>query len=134
MPGLLYLVEDEPALRRLLARVARAEGWQVVACADGSELLAASPGGDRPAVLLLDLNMPNTDGITLLRKLAAMSPRLVLVLMTGGAEVNATAARIIAETQGMIVLDTLFKPFPLDRLRRVLQDAAGRIGAPRPPS
>lgn len=124
MAGLLYLVDDDPDLRRLLTAVAGDAGWQVVECADGSELRDRLARGGGAALVLLDLNMPKMDGIALLRSFSAGDPRLALVFITGGAEVNATAARFIAEGQGLRVLDTLFKPFPLERFRAVLARAA----------
>lgn len=127
MAGLLYLVDDDPDLRRLLSSVARDAGWQVVECADGSELHRHLGRDDGAALVMLDLNMPNMDGIALLRGFTAGNRRLALVFITGGAEVNATAARFIAEGQGLAVLDTLFKPFPLDRFRGVLGRAAQEL-------
>lgn len=125
MAGLLYLVDDDPALRRILTAVARDAGWRVVECADGAELLDRLGRDDAAALILLDLNMPEIDGIALLRSLTAGARRLAVVFITGGAEVNATAARFIAEGQGLPVLATLFKPFPVARFLEVLDQAAG---------
>lgn len=127
MAGLLYLVDDDPDLRRLLSSVARDAGWRVVECADGSELNGHLGRDADAALVMLDLNMPKLDGIALLRGFTAGQRRIAIVFITGGAEVNATAARFIAEGQGLCVLDTLFKPFPLDRFRRVLSRAAQEL-------
>lgn len=130
MAGLLYLVDDDPALRRLLKSVAAEAGWRVCECADGTELLGLLATGAEPALVVLDINMPEMDGITLLRSLSARSVRLALLFITGGAEVNATAARIIAESSGIAVVGHLLKPFPLDAFREMLRRGAETVARP----
>jgi CheY-like chemotaxis protein len=122
--GQLYIVDDDPALRRLLTPLAQSDGWTVVECADGSELHARLGHEPGPAVVVLDLNMPEMDGIALLRSLSGQPTQLALLIMTGGFAVNAKAARVIAETSGMVVIGILFKPFPLDHFREALARAA----------
>ncbi|HXT99309.1 MAG TPA: response regulator [Polyangia bacterium] len=55
-------MEDDPDVRRALTELLASEGYDVAATADGGEALKTLRGGLRPAVILLDLMMPNCDG------------------------------------------------------------------------
>ena len=64
----LLLLEDEPTLRDSVAKKLRRSGYETDACGDGEaalELLAA----ERYDLVLLDLNLPKVDGMTVLRTL-----------------------------------------------------------------
>jgi len=58
----ILVVEDDPDVRRALTELLASEGYKVAATADGGEALKTLRGGLRPAVILLDLMMPNCDG------------------------------------------------------------------------
>jgi CheY-like chemotaxis protein len=58
----ILVVEDDPDVRRSLTELLASEGYNVTATADGGEALQTLRGGLRPAVILLDLMMPNCDG------------------------------------------------------------------------
>jgi CheY-like chemotaxis protein len=79
----IVIVEDEPATLRLLAALLGAKGHRVVPLPDGSAL-ADTVRAERPALVLLDLQLPGKDGFTLLGELR------------GGADTAAT--RVVALT------------------------------------
>jgi CheY-like chemotaxis protein len=58
----ILLVEDEPDLRTDLAFLLEDEGYRVRTAAHGTEALALLEGGARPALIVLDLMMPEMDG------------------------------------------------------------------------
>lgn len=58
----ILVVEDDPDVRLALTELLASEGYAVAATADGGEALETLRGGLRPAVILLDLMMPNCDG------------------------------------------------------------------------
>ncbi len=58
----ILLVEDDPATRGAMKMVLEWEGYQVDCAANGREALARLLAGDRPELVLLDLNMPVMDG------------------------------------------------------------------------
>jgi DNA-binding response OmpR family regulator len=62
MPNRIMVVEDDPQVRRLMAFLLDNEGFKVTACADGREALDAIDHAD-PDLVLLDLMMPNIDGV-----------------------------------------------------------------------
>jgi CheY-like chemotaxis protein len=65
----ILLVEDDPATRGAMKMVLEWEGYRVECAANGQEALSRLLGGERPAIILLDLNMPIMDGRQLRREL-----------------------------------------------------------------
>jgi two-component system, chemotaxis family, chemotaxis protein CheY len=70
MPHILA-VDDSPSMRHLVVMALRNAGYEVDSANDGSHALAAARRGHYDAVLT-DINMPNMDGITLVRELRAL--------------------------------------------------------------
>ena len=75
----VLVVDDEPQIRRFLGIGLRAQGHEAVEAADGASALAALAGGGIDAVVL-DLGLPDMDGIEVLRELRAWSNVPVIVL------------------------------------------------------
>jgi CheY-like chemotaxis protein len=69
----ILVVDDEASARNALSRLLRREGYQVETAGNGREALAAleAPGAQRPDLVLLDLMMPELDGLELLEILHA---------------------------------------------------------------
>ncbi|HEU5170145.1 MAG TPA: response regulator, partial [Gemmatimonadales bacterium] len=63
---LVLLIEDEPQMRRFLAATLRAHDYQVVEAATAREGLAQAAGRN-PEVILLDLGLPDSDGLDVAR-------------------------------------------------------------------
>ncbi|HEY6854441.1 MAG TPA: response regulator [Gemmatimonadales bacterium] len=87
----IIVVEDEPATLRLIAALLGAKGHRVVALPDGSTL-PATVKNERPALVLLDLELPGKDGFALLADLRG-APE------TAGARVVAFTASASAERE-----------------------------------
>lgn len=83
MPSVL-IVDDEPNIRRMLRGLLESEGYGVTEAEDGGAGVERAVTED-PDVVLLDLVMPRTDGLTALRRLAERKPRLPVVMMSGRA-------------------------------------------------
>ena len=115
--SLILIVEDDPALRRLLVGALTRDGYAVVGL-DGGRACArwlqdhTDRGAPRPALVISDVRMPAGDGLQLLAALKATLPDLPVVLMTafGDGEVHRRAR----EGGAVAVLD---KPVDLDLLR-----------------
>lgn len=121
-PASVWLVEDEPTLRRMMQRALHAAGWRVHP-ADSAEAALASigPATPRPAALLCDLTLPGMDGLGLLRVLRRRWAELPAVLISGydGAPLPASAA-------------FLRKPFALAELTALVARLAGSpMGSPQ---
>jgi two-component system cell cycle sensor histidine kinase/response regulator CckA len=112
----VLLVEDDVAVRRLLAILLEAAGYRVTAAADGAEALELVQKSGRPFDLLLtDYVMPGQSGVELCNALRARWPDLRVVLMTGHAEVPGVGA-----TELPRAVELIGKPFTRDQLQRVI--------------
>lgn len=108
-PHRIWVVDDDPELRQLLARYLSDQGYRVRCLVDGAQLLARLQGrlgGERPDLLVLDLMLPGDDGLTLLRRLRDGGDSVPVLMLTARAE---AVDRIIGLEQGAD--DYLAKPF-----------------------
>jgi two-component system, cell cycle sensor histidine kinase and response regulator CckA len=102
--GRILLVEDEPAVRDLVARVLRRAGFDVIAAPDGrSALTLADADPEVIDLLLTDVVMPVMSGVELSRELRARRPEIRILLMSGYTEES------LVGPDG--ALDLLPKPF-----------------------
>ncbi|MBI4544065.1 MAG: sigma-54-dependent Fis family transcriptional regulator [Gemmatimonadetes bacterium] len=83
MPAVL-VVDDEPNIRRMLLRLLESEGYRAEQAGDGAAALAAV-AAQEPDVVLLDLAMPDPDGMRVLRQLRQECPELPVIMMSGRA-------------------------------------------------
>src|SRR5438477_700732 len=114
----ILVVDDEIGIRELLSEILADEGHQV--------MLAESAGGARgirerarPDLVLLDIWMPDTDGITLLKEWAASGQLTMPVVMMSGHGTIETAV----EATRIGALDYLEKPIALQRLLATVKRA-----------
>lgn len=80
MPRSVLIVDDDPAFRGLARRMLTASGLSVVGEAENVEEAGPAAAALRPDAVLVDVMLPDGDGMTLARELAALpwSPRVVL--------------------------------------------------------
>jgi two-component system, cell cycle sensor histidine kinase and response regulator CckA len=119
-PGMRVLVaEDDESVRRVAARVLERAGFEVVACADGLEAIEVLEAGERFALLITDVVMPNASGRELADKAHELDPWMPTVFMSGYTEDIISSHDIATED-----LDFLRKPFTardlLERTRTAL--------------
>jgi DNA-binding NtrC family response regulator len=110
----VLVVEDDDTLRELLAEVLRGWGYQAVVVASGAravELLETQLF----EVAILDIHLPEMDGVELLRHLKRHDPSIEVLMMTGDPTV-ATAV----ETLKLGAYDYMTKPLVLEELRHLL--------------
>jgi len=110
----LLVVDDEASMRLLLQRFAQREGFEVVAAGDGCQTLAwLRPG--LADVAIVDLRMPEVDGLEVLAAIRATDPGCQVILMTGDPSVDTAVQAVKAGA-----LDYLSKPFDVARLKALL--------------
>jgi CheY-like chemotaxis protein len=88
--GPILIVDDDPDIREIIEIALTAHGYSVVTARDGRECLQRVRGEERPALILLDLMMPDINGWTVCEQLAK-DPALAkvpVVILTGNAEVR----------------------------------------------
>lgn len=115
----VLVVDDEVRLRRALSLGLRAAGYEVLLAADGTEALALA-AAERPDVVLLDLGLPDLDGVGVLARLRAVSSVPVLVL-SGRSESSDKVEALDAGAD-----DYVTKPFGMDELLARLRVAVRR--------
>ncbi|MFM8278168.1 MAG: response regulator [Cyanobium sp.] len=124
----LWVVDDDPELRSMLARYLGELGYQVRTLPDGAQLqarLAGQLGGERPDLVVLDLMLPGEDGLALLRRLRDAGDDLPVLMLTARAD---GVDRIIGLEQGAD--DYLAKPFLPRELAARIEAVLRRHRAP----
>lgn len=116
-PVRVAIVDDEENVRRASARLLRAAGFDVDTFPSGAEFLA-SLSQRRPDCLMLDLHMPEMDGIAVAHGLANAGHMLPVIIVTGH---DTTEDRERAEVLGVYAF--LRKPIDGDRLIDTIQAA-----------
>jgi FixJ family two-component response regulator len=122
----VVVVDDDESMRRALKRQLRILGFNVVDFRSAEEFLTSElPIGD--ACMLLDVYMPEMNGIELCRHLASAGLHLPTVLMTGREDEE--TKRLMREAKPMA---TLFKPFDEVDLLRAIRKATSHRSKARP--
>jgi DNA-binding NtrC family response regulator len=127
----ILVVDDERSVREGLARVFSAAGWHVLLAADLAG--ARDALADEVACVVLDVRLPDGDGIAFLDELRSAQPRLPVILATayGDSDLTITAMRLGA-------FEYVTKPFDLDALlavvRRAVETPAAAAAPSEPPS
>ncbi|HEX2503022.1 MAG TPA: response regulator transcription factor [Miltoncostaeaceae bacterium] len=124
MDGRLLVVEDDPQVRAMLTRALRYEGFEVAAACDGAEAMAALRASP-PDLLLLDLLLPDADGVDLCGRLRADGDPVPILMLTARDTVTDRVAGFEAGAD-----DYLVKPFStaelVARVRALLRRARER--------
>lgn len=124
----VLVVEDDAAIRRLVAMVLQRRGYNVDVAADGLEAVLKLGLSDYSAIVL-DLMMPNLDGFTFLSTLAENDPdRLRSIIVT-----SAASPAVIRERMHGVPFALLPKPFDITQLVERVGEciAAARESDPR---
>lgn len=118
----VLVVDDDAAVRNSLDRALRVHGYDVALAVDGEDALRQIPS-DQPDAVVLDVLMPNVDGLEVCRRLRAMGDRTPILMLTAQDGVRERVAGLDAGAD-----DYLPKPFALDellaRIRALLRRAA----------
>ncbi len=116
----ILVIEDDAQIRRVLSTTLGAHGYEVLTADSGrgGRKLAAK---HRPALIILDLGLPDVDGLDLIRKLRSEATQEILVLSARGSE----AVKVRALDLGAD--DYLTKPFELSELLARVRVALRRV-------
>jgi two-component system KDP operon response regulator KdpE len=119
----VLVVDDEPAIRRFLRTALGAHGYQVLEAADAQTALA-SAAVQRPDLLILDLGLPDLDGVEVTRRLREWTQVPIIILSVRGQEADKIAALDAGAD------DYLTKPFGAGELLARLRAAVRRAVRP----
>ncbi len=137
MGSTILVVEDDDTIRETVAEVLEKQGHEVSQAATGTEALAQARSRDFDLVLL-DLRLPDMDGLDVMRVMRELDDQALVVIMTAFPEVRTAVSALKAGAY-----DYLNKPFDLDDLKSLVGRALEtqrlrteverlRISAPRP--
>jgi two-component system, OmpR family, response regulator MprA len=124
----VLVVDDDPPLRRMLARTLAAEGYEVTVAADGGAALAEAERA-APDVIVLDVAMPALDGLAVCRRLRSKGLPTPILMLTARDAVPDRVAGLEAGAD-----DYLIKPFAVQeliaRLRALTRRGSDTLGTP----
>lgn len=116
----VLIVDDEEVVRNLCRMVLLAEGFSVQTASEGSTALKAL-ADDRYDLLLLDLSLPDMDGLTVLEQVTRQYTQVSPIMMTGYATLEAAVQAQDLGAEGFLV-----KPFDDEKLIRVVNQVIER--------
>jgi len=115
--GHIYLIDDDESMRTSLARMLGEVGYQVQEYASATEFLEKSlPLA--PAVILLDMQMPDVTGLDLQKQLVGLGRKTPIVFISGQSHPHQ-----IVQALKNGAIDFLFKPFNLEELLQAINEA-----------
>lgn len=114
-PSNILVVDDEPSMLRYLQTLLEVDSYQVTTARSGVEALRQLRNGHAPDLILLDLLMPELDGLQTLEQMRQMKPNLRVVMLS-----CVTDTRKVAQAIKLGAQDYLTKPFKKAELDAVL--------------
>lgn len=109
----ILVVDDEETIRGLLKSFLEKEGYEVICASTGEEALEELK--KKPALVLLDIIMPDTHGLQALRRIKEIEPSTPVIMVTGLAE-----HAIGVESLKLGAFDFVTKPIDLHHLRNLI--------------
>lgn len=119
-PTITLIVEDEPAVRALLGRLAATFGHEVIEAGDATEALAQLRRR-RVTCVLLDISLPGRSGLDLLPSIHELEPHAAVIMVTGSSDANLAIRGL-----QLGAVDYLIKPIDHPELERALSRALNR--------
>ncbi|HRJ60039.1 MAG TPA: sigma-54 dependent transcriptional regulator [Azospirillaceae bacterium] len=117
----VLLVEDAPTLARVYAEYLRKDGYAVLPVETGAEALRHIADG-APRIVLLDLQLPDINGMEVLKRVAEQGLPCAVIVITAHGSVNAAV-----EAMRYGAYDFLVKPFTSERLMVTVRNAQERL-------
>lgn len=112
----LLIIDDEPAVARMIQKAAEGCGYAVSATTSAEVFMDRVVETD-PAVIIMDLAMPGSDGVELIRFLAATKCRAKILIISGFDSRVLETTGDLAKASGLDVCGTINKPVRIAQLR-----------------
>jgi DNA-binding NtrC family response regulator len=113
----VLVVDDELLIRKSLAKVLRARGYTVELASTGAEGLQ-KVGEVRPQAMILDMRLPDTDGLSVLRRVRQIDPLLQVIVITAFGDVQSAV-----DAMKLGACDFLRKPYEMEDIVLAVQAA-----------
>ncbi len=115
----LLSVDDDPAVLALIGKVALDLGFSVEAVTNSSSFMPTYLQ-QKPDVITLDIFMPGTDGVELIRWLAEIGSQARIIIVSGSDIRYSLMAKQLGSWNGALQISSLRKPFTITDLRAAL--------------
>ncbi len=112
----ILVIDDEPELLALMMEVLEDEGYQAFSAANGADGIRLNEQ-ENPDLIILDLRMPEMDGIETLRQIRKKDDKVKVVILTGYGSPDT-----IRDAADLDVSEYLSKPFENDQLVRIISE------------
>ena len=129
----LLIVDDNKAVGELVREVVAGAGREVQVTSSG-RAFKLRYDTFKPDTVIIDLVMPDIDGIELVQWVAAHETPARVIVATGYSPEYASLAKKLGEARGLAPVTTLIKPIKPNRLRRVLDELEDETDPDRPGS
>ncbi len=123
----VYLIDDEPELLELLSEVVTMVGLNAKGFTRAIQFFEQVIKFELASILVLDLNMPEMDGIEVMRRLATMPSAPALILMSGHDTGVLHSAEKLGRAHNLDIIASLCKPVALDEFQRLLEQHAPKL-------
>jgi len=123
----LLAIDDEKGLLAVVQEIAQTAGYDVVTTSDPDFFLQQTREW-QPTLVLMDLQMPDVDGVELLRAMAAEQLRAPIILMSGVEDKVLRTVGDLGTDLGLNMRGVLAKPIRMETLRRTLEEDAAPAG------
>lgn len=110
----LLVVDDEASVRRLLSKVFVQDGYEVLTASGGEEAIAIAKE-KKVDVAIVDLKMPDLDGIETIRRIKNINPAMFFIVITAFGEMAS-----VKEAAELGVFDYVTKPFDLEYIKHLV--------------
>jgi CheY-like chemotaxis protein len=116
---LILIVDDEVLIRQVTQRTLEAFGYQVLTAEDGIEAIACyAQHSTEIRAVLMDMVMPNMDGVTAIKTLRKINPDVNIIVTSGLKTSDKVSAAFEENIYGLLV-----KPYTAEELLNTLQEA-----------
>jgi EAL domain-containing protein (putative c-di-GMP-specific phosphodiesterase class I)/ActR/RegA family two-component response regulator len=123
----LLAIDDEKGLLAVVQEIAQTAGYDVVTTTDPDFFLQQTRDW-HPTLVLMDLQMPDVDGVELLRAMAAEDLKAPIILMSGVEDKVLRTVGDLGTDLGLNMRGVLAKPIRMETLRRTLEEDAAPAG------
>jgi two-component system nitrogen regulation response regulator NtrX len=113
----ILIIDDEPKIGQMISDILRDEGYEPILALDAERGLESTRKNDL-GLVLLDLKLPDKDGLDVLKEIAALKPNLPVVIISAHGNIKTAV-----QTTKMGAFDFLEKPLDMDRLLITVRNA-----------
>jgi two-component system response regulator AtoC len=123
----VLVVDDDETFRTYVMALLRSRGYTVDAIENGDQLMTLVTSGQKPSVILLDVLLPDSDGIEVMRRIKGAGVSVPVIMLSGVGHV-----RTVVEAMKLGASDFLMKPFDDDALEAALNKIVESVSEKQP--